>query len=226
MVGLIGYALLRLFFTSDFFAISKFQVTGDLRFLSHEDVVRLVQSNSEKKNILLFKTVNLEKNIGETFLGVKEVVVKKSLPSTLKIMVVERTPVALVHNAEEPDNYYLVDSEGYILGFGTPQEDDLPILNYKEELKIGYFINRKLVPAYLELTSLLGNENIKISSMSFDVRNATLYVENGPQVLISNEKDVSMMVLALSELLRQLDLEDKVAEKIDLRYDKVIVLLK
>ena len=76
---------------------------------------------------------------------------------------------------------------------------------------------------YLELVNALSEHKMKVSSMSFYPKYAQLYVNEGIEALVSNDKSRSDSISILGSLLKQLQLEGKKAKKVDLRYDKVIV---
>jgi hypothetical protein len=53
-----------------------------------------------------------------------------------------------------------------------------------------------------------------------------LYVDKGPVVLVGNDKNRAEAIKVLVSLLKQAELEDKELERVDIRYDKVIVLFE
>src|SRR3990167_3883108 len=67
------------------FRIQSVEVTGTKSFVSQVDVAELVKSRAFGQNILIFNSGALETSLLESFQGAKEIFVRKSFPSTLKI---------------------------------------------------------------------------------------------------------------------------------------------
>jgi cell division septal protein FtsQ len=219
LVG-IAYAIL----VSDYFRIETILVSGTKQFVNPTDVEQLARAKTSGKNIFFFDVSELEENLANNLLGAKKYQVKKTLPDKLKIKVTERVPIAIVY--QENDEYFLVDEEGYVLGYTTAENKELPRINFEEEIKVGFFINKDVVPVYLELSQLFQEEKIKVSTMSFYPQYVNFSIERGPEVFIGSQKSLRESVMAIAALIKQTELEDKEIERIDLRYDKVIVSFK
>ncbi len=207
-------------FFSDILRISTVKVSSNLEFISGLDLDTVAKAGSVNKNILLFNTGNLEKNLENTFLAAKSISVKKEFPGSLVIYVVERKPLALILKNGE---LFMIDEEGFVLGLVEEKFSELPKIDYTGEVSVGHFIDKNTVPLYLELVTNLNDEKLKASSISISEKYATLYLENGTKVLIGNKKDKAMALKTVASLLSKLSDGVKKVAKIDLRYDKVIV---
>ena len=213
---------LRFAFSSGYFDVQEVSIFGTKQFVNAADIHQMADSNTLGHNLIKFNTADLEKKLENNFLGAKNVVVEKTYPDKLKIIIIERTPIAVIYQNQEEN--FLVDEDGYVLGFADPKAVDLPRLRYEKEIKVGLFIDKQIVPLYLELTELLDQEKIKVSSMSFNPNYVQFFLDKGVEVLVGNEKDKSEAIKAISALLQQSNVDDQEIQRIDLRYDKVIVL--
>ena len=136
------------------------------------DVKEEIQQNLENLNlgnILLFDIEHLQEVLA-THRWVKEVRIRKILPSTLKIEIKDRTPLALLKR----ESLYLIDEEGiHLERIESTKKIDLPLLvdsnnfqkDYKEKLKLAWECLRSLSPSekeQLEVLDLSEYENITV----------------------------------------------------------------
>ena len=223
ITSLCGAAVYLILFSS-LFKIENIVVEGTQEYVSSHDVTLLAENNVKGKNIFKFEKEALVEKLESNLLGAKKYIIEKEYPGTIKIKVIERVPIAMIY--QDQDEYYLIDDDGYVLGYSDPQKQDLPKIHYEKEIKIGLFIDKNLVPIYIELTELFLKEDVAVSSMSFSPKHVNLYLENGARVLIGNEKNKAEALKAVSSFIKESELEDKQIKRIDFRYDKVIVLFK
>jgi len=136
------------------------------------EVKQEIQQNLENinlGNILLFDIGHLQEALA-AHRWVKEVSIRKILPSTLKIEIKDRTPLALLKR----ENLYLIDEEGiHLEKIESREKVDLPLLvdsnnfqkDYKEKLKLAWECLRSLSPSekeQLEVLDLSEYENITV----------------------------------------------------------------
>lgn len=221
LVGILGGSY-YLVFESSTFLIKDINISGAVEFVSHADVHHFLLTNYENKNLIFTDTGELESRLEDLFLGASNIEVKKVWPEGLQVLVTERVPLALLHNEKTPSKF-MVDREGYVLGLVDESRKDLPAVYYSEDLRVGTFVNRELIPVYQELIAALEDSEVKASSMSFYPRHVVFYTREGIKVLVDNEKDKFHALEVISRLLHQLTLQGKDASTIDLRYDKVVV---
>jgi len=136
------------------------------------EVKQEIQQNLENislGNILLFDIGHLQEAMA-AHRWVKEVRIRKILPSTLKIEIKDRTPLALL----KKETLYLIDEEGiHLEKIESREELDLPLLvdsnnfqkDYKEKLELAWECLRSLSPSekeQLEVLDLSEYENITV----------------------------------------------------------------
>lgn len=218
--GLVIFSISFLSSKTEIVTVKKIDVVGTKAFVSKKDLVAILSSLVIGKNIFKIESNNLEQLILDNFQGAKGVKVTKLLPGTVKVVVEERVPLAVIHSQ---DNYYLTDEDGYILGIIDKQTTNLPLIEYKGDVKVGFSINKELIPVYLDLLNSISENNLKTSSISADSRNVTFYLDKHVKVFLSTGKDINRAIFTLTKLYNQLISDGKVPRRIDLRYDKVIV---
>ncbi len=205
-----------------YFNVSEVLVQGATNFVYAEDVKTLTAEQVLTKNIVLLDLLSVQKTLSENFLGAKTLTVHKQYPHTIVVTVVERTPLAIVSN-KGADEHYLVDEDGYILGLVDPTKTNLPQVTYTGELQVGMFIDKALVPLYLEFLSTIDEQELKASSVSVANHEIVFYLDNNIFAQLGRDKDIRKSILIISEVLKQPIPEKKTIKRIDLRFDKVIV---
>lgn len=221
IVGVIVYLFFK-FDVPGYFKISEVTITGTERFVSAEDVKNIVERNTFGKYIFSIEEEKLSEVISRSFLGAKNVFVKKDYPNSLNVFIEERVPVAFIFNNE--GEFYLIDSEGFVLGMVTENLQELPRINYEGSVVVGTFLDKEIIPISIEILKFADSEDLKISSMSFTPNYAKLYLNVGPEIFMGYNKDIDKSLRTIKALLSSSNNNKEVIKKIDLRYDKVIVL--
>ena len=219
----IGYLSYKYIYLSPKFAVKTVSVIGGGKFVNPQDFKTISEQKTLGQSIFSVDPKELEKSLKSNFLGAKNVEASLDYPDTLVIKVEERLPVALVTSGKKDAVYYLIDGEGYILGEVSDEFMDLPKIIYEGDMKVGSFLDDRVVPVSIEILSEIGKAGLNVSSISFRERYSKLYL-GATEVYLSNLKGVGESVRKLEKLYKNLLLEGKSVIKIDLRYDKVIVL--
>jgi len=224
--AILGAGLFYLYRYADnkgFLKIKMVEVAGAEKFVNFDDIKTLAENNSMGKNIIFYNALKLQDLLMANFLGAKSISVEKELPYTIKVVVEERVPLAVLHLSENGSNY-LIDGDGYVLGEIGSGFNDLPKVTYEGKVLVGTFVEKDVVPITVEIIKNASQDDLKISSISFYPKYTRLFIGSGTEVLIGNEKDKVKSLDVVSSMLKKLSLEGKKVNKIDLRYDKVIVL--
>lgn len=219
----IGYIVLY----TEFFRIKHVTVKGESKFVNLIDVETLVKNSSFGHNIFTIDIASLAQALQNNFQGAKSFTIAKKLPNSLDVRVFERTPMLLLFTKDSTD-LFMVDIDGYILGNVLPDYINLPKLQYSGDIKVGYFIDKNLVPVFIDIKTAMDEHRLQMSSLSFSDRYTHMFVSEGNiwrdiELFVGNSKDKKESVQIVSDLLKQFKLEGKSLKKIDLRYDKVIV---
>ena len=207
---------------SNFFHVKEVTILGTKLFVSKRDLQNVLNSSIVKRNILNVDIAKLKTSILANFQGAKDVNIKKNYPNKIVVTVKERTPIALLQSNKTNDTF-IIDDDGYVLGTVANETSNLPKISYEGDVKVGYFVDKKFAPVYLELINSIDKEKLQVSSISMDEKNITLYTDDSIEVILEKAKDIGNNIRVLSSLLKQLKAEGKNAKKVDLRYDKVIV---
>ena len=207
---------------SSFFRISDVSIVGAKHFVNAADLHALVADRVFGNNIFFVSMDDISQDLLKTFRGAKDIKITRSFPKTVIVHVRERIPLVLIFNDARLE-HFMIDEDGYVLGIVAPAQTNFPRVHYTGDIKVGSFIDRALVPVYLEFTQALDASEVLASSMSFHPRYTALYLEDGIEVLVGYDKDVLLAIDAITTLETQLSEEGTSVKRIDLRYDKVVV---
>lgn len=207
-----------------YFLIKKVNIEGASKYVSSKDLETVVNKKALDKNILTFETSELEKTLKGIFLAIKDIHVSKSLPNTLSIKIVERTPLASLKPANSSTTF-LIDGDGYVLGELGDNDLNLPLVKYagKNEVKVGTFVEKDIVTVYLLLIKSLNESGIKFQSVFVDEDKIEIIINGNIVTYLSVKRDVNQSVNLLKEVLNKYNNENIMLKRVDLRYDKVVV---
>jgi cell division septal protein FtsQ len=218
----IVWFLFRTVTQSDRFVIKSYSQTGIVKFVNAGDFEKVVTANVIGQNIFKLDTALLEDSLKKSFQGISTIKISKKYFDKLIIQIQERVPLAIV--VDKNGVRYLIDLDGYVLGAVEDSYFDLPSLNYDQELHVGQFVDSKIVPVSMEIINQAKIESVSVSSVSFKPEYSMFYASNSVPVYMNNDENIKDSLKIVSRLLAKAALENKSVAKIDLRYDKVIVL--
>ncbi len=221
LLGIGVFVAIKMDVTS-YFEVDFVNVEGTGSFVNTDDVKAIVEKVVIGQSIFPIKEEDIVALLTKNFLGAKTVIVKKDYPNSIKILIEERIPLAIVHN--NSDDNFLIDSDGYVLGLVSEGFSDLPKIQYEGPVIIGTFLEKDMIPVSVQLLKFAEQEELKISSMSFYPNHVKVFVGRGAEVFIGYDKDSEKSLKTVSALIKSSEAEGKMLKKIDLRYDKVIVL--
>lgn len=118
--GVMGY---RSATASGFFSVKRIDVRGVER-ASGEDVRRIVQTNTERTGVWLADLPAIREKV-EKLPFVRSASVSMELPSTLRVSVIERVPIAVLRLSSGD---VLSDGEGYLIAGAAHPEATFPFI--------------------------------------------------------------------------------------------------
>ncbi len=175
------------------------------------------------KNILLFSLPKASEEIKRVHPEFFQVEIKKRLPQTLSFKV-EIRKVAIAISQE--GSFYLVDKEGVLLE-KRETNLDLPLIVFsgKIEQEPGHWLEDELL---LKTVRLLYESKLRLleprSAQIVSERVIELILKNGLTVLFSSEKELKEQLDSLQFIFERAKIEGEKLKRIDLRFDKPVVV--
>jgi cell division protein FtsQ len=210
------------FLRSPYFHIREFRVLG-LERVSRDEI--LARCGQDSPSIFAFDTDKAEALI-ELSPWIETAEVWRELPYTVAIRVTERTPVAFMPVG---DDLWLVDAEARVLGIDDGTWTGLVALTGPEvTLTPGQFLDGETYGWGLKALSFIGPiARERLTEISIQAGEASLILDDGCRVLLGKDTgDIAKKAAALESVLVNLSGEGKIAERIDLRFEKVAIKLR
>ncbi|MBU0534939.1 MAG: FtsQ-type POTRA domain-containing protein [Patescibacteria group bacterium] len=220
-VSALGYVVWK-FNILSYFTISGVLISGTGRFVNEKDLRTLSEKDSLGQSIFVISEKSLSEVLSKNFLGAKLIEVEKRYPNKIRIIVEERVPLAIVYN--ENNNHFLIDSEGYVLGVVDKNYSGLAKIKYEGDIKVGSFLDKELTLISVDIVKFAERNGVKVTNMSFYAEYSKIYVGGGIEVYLGYDKNTEQSLKTVGALIKKSVAEKKTIRRIDLRYDKVIVL--
>lgn len=201
--------------------ITEVEVFGANNYVPINSVKGYLENKALGSYIFTFGVSPHESNLAKDFLGMENVTIKKKWPNKLVVTVSERTPVAVLVNS---DKRYLVDKDGYVMKKIENNEDRLSEIIYSETIKEGEFINQNIVPLSIQLLNFAKDSNLVINKMQFSSQYITLNINDNIEVDLSLTEDNTAAMKQVAAIKEKTSSEGLKLRKVDLRFEKVIVL--
>ncbi|MFQ6081733.1 MAG: cell division protein FtsQ/DivIB [Candidatus Aminicenantia bacterium] len=225
-----SYLLILLVMAGGFFYLIR---SGYLFLISWEKLnVKEIEVVSQKKelkreiedklktiklgNILL---VNIEILKQELMVNkwVKEIYVKKILPSTLRIKILERIPIAIL----EKDGFYLLGDKGVKLEkIDKITSFNLPVITLEREVKKGELEKIKLALTCLNGIDVLPLLKDKVVRLDIsDYKNVSIWLKNNPTKVLLGNNNFSSKLKFYLKIYPKLKALFKQLDYVDLRFE-------
>ncbi len=177
----------------------------------------------EGKNLIFLKNDLLANHLLKNNPAVKNIIISKFIPDSLRIQIVNRKPIAIVSNEKVS---LKIDEEGVYLTDGSDFEK-LPIFQINN---IGIYSDQKADWRIVKALAFLqyfnkGNIDIQNADIDDNANMYTFHIPNGVRVLMPYTGDVSKIAASLQVIISRFRIEGKSISIIDFRYDKPIVVL-
>ena len=215
-IVLIGFGLYKIFAT--LFLVKTIKIAGE-----QGEVLKGIEKLGNQ-NLLLLNKEKWEKEIGKENPLLEEIEIKKNLPSEVVIEFKKRKPKAAIFDPRL-QSFFLIDKEGVIVE-RKEEEERLPfIVAHLQNFKIGDRIKNRNINLVLALILSL-EEDLEKAKFEIDEKKGILKVtlEKNILILIDLEKEVKETVFALQILMKKFKIEGKWPKKIDLRFEKPILV--
>lgn len=214
---------LFLFLKSDFWAVKKVDCRQNDNFCSADLWTELI-SLTLGKNIIFLKTKPLVSRILSQDPTIKEVKVKKKLPSEVVFELKKREAVAAI---VEEATFFIVDKEGVIISkTANPQPENLPLIFVNEPINLreGEKFNTEEI---VGLINLLNELRLYLfqprSARLLSSQNGQVNLKNGEEVLFSLKKELKIQLDSLQLIFSRSKIEGRNIKRVDLRFDKPVV---
>lgn len=152
---------------------------------------------------------------------IKNVVIKKQYPGTLKIEVVYRQEVAQINTNK---GIYIVDGDGFVFEkVSTPSA--LPVLKLdNKEVDLNTNITQKNIKTALKILEISEDKNLLFTDIiPLNDETISLIMRQTTQVIIGTNAKPEDIVSSLQMIVRRFTIEGKTIGKIDFRFDKPVV---
>lgn len=227
-----------LFLKSDFWLVKKISCQPPCQ----SDVQSQLTSLTEGKNILFLSSKVISQKVLETFLIVKEAKIKKRLPNKLVYEFKIKEPqVALIFevplespkvasDSSKPEflttgEFLIVDSEGVLLE--KAESSNLPLLLLKGllDLQVGQKVDQEEILITLKIIRdlKLALFEPKLGKIVFD-RTLEIWLSDNLEVFFSLMKEEKPQLDSLQFIFSRAKIEGKKIKKVDLRFDKPVVI--
>jgi hypothetical protein len=208
---------------NQYFTVRKIEVDGTIS----GQLIKGVGSYAGR-SILLIAEDQLEKEVIRENSFIKEVKVKKVYPDTIKLVIISQKPLAVL---KVNNGYFYLALDGRILAKEKKINEDLPLINYYQQFDYysensGNWMKYKEIETALQILRSCQDFGWEIDSIDINGLNMIAFKLNNKEILLTTEKDVKVQEYELMQIAHRFKIEGKDFEKIDLRFDKPVVLLK
>ncbi len=236
VVAVFGLLVTSSFFIlkGDFFKIKKVNCLIGEAACPGEIWTKLL-SLSIGQNILFFHQRPLGEEIRVSFPQIGEVAVAKILPETLAFSLkLRKASVAFTQKIESSTesampaaDFFIADEEGMVFQ-KTTSSLDLPriLLTNLEGISVGQQITSKELTQTLSLIVLLLKLDLKPETIEVSEKGILVRLKDELEVFFSFQKEATAQVGSLQLILSRTKIEGKRLKRVDLRFDKPVIIEK
>lgn len=173
------------------------------------------------KNLLTFSSANLISSIKSKYACVQVVKVQKDFPNSLKVGITSLLPLARIDGTN-----LTISSQNTINGSSNSV---LPVVFLPNQipLKIGSAVVDSQLLYVLKILNQLKDTDFIVSSVRvIDPGNIIVYNRENALAIFSSQEELSSQISALQEVIAKSKIDATKVQKIDLRFDKPIIVFK
>jgi cell division protein FtsQ len=199
------------------FAVKKIEVACRRDFVGRE--IRALLDSSKLGNLLLLDIKALQDRI-ESYRWIKEARLRKVFPSSLKVELTEREPVALLKLGE---SYLMIDEEGVGLERLAAREDaNLPLLLDRDFFQNNY--REKIALAWRCLTALSREQRLELEALDLSENHCvSVFLQGSKTRFILGDEHFSERLSFIRSYLKELENQNGPIEYVDLRFDDRVI---
>jgi cell division septal protein FtsQ len=122
--------------------------------------------------------------------------------------------------------YFSVDSHGFVLSENPVSDTPLPLFYYldDQELMVYAHLEEGIMETALHLMQKLYEMQIIVQSAKIEEKN--LFIDGPIRITFLLNKEIDAQIIPLQLILQKAKIDSEVIEKIDLRFDKPVVVYK
>lgn len=208
---------LILFLTDTFFRLKTVYLEAN------NNIVTNINLSKYKRNLIFLPLQDIKNYLIEQNSWVKDVYFEKHYPDSLIIKIIEREPLITV--SLENKKYY-VDIEGKVLS-PLPQYEtqvfaqlNCSVGEFHEGGKVS---NQSILLGLKIISQLQKDSKEKVKYLECQNKDIEINFEE-LLILVSPDKDANEVISSLQFLLKQFKIEGKRPKKIDLRFEKAVLI--
>ena len=219
VILLITGVSLILFFSESLFQIKTITIAGN-----SETVNTSVLSG--QKNLLLLSPNKLKAELIVASPWIEDVEVKKQFPSTLILVIHERTPIA--EYKDEAGRFFLDESGRLMPALSSKNINSVQVFCSIENKTAGQTITNELLQrGLLFIAAFKKNAGSEITKLTCVEEAKTIQLSlPDTTVLISPDSEPEETISSLQLLLKQFRIEGNRPETIDMRFEKPVLIPK
>src|SRR4030042_2386078 len=213
IILIIGAIFYFLFFSATF-QVKQVIINGENK-VSKEKIEASAEKKIENKilflktkSIFLINTADIKSDILDSFPQIAEVKIKREIPNTIDINVIERSSSAVWCKKE---NCFLVDDKGVIFERVEPEaEENLPKIideQDKNSFNLGEkIIEENILKSILDIKKQFGNNNYGINIENFFILIAerlNLKAEESWEIYFNLTEDINWQLIKLDSVLKE-----------------------
>lgn len=183
---------------------------------------KFLESQYLGKNILFLNTSKIEGELKQKNSCLEEVTVSRSFPSTIQISAKSKVPVAKIDGTD-----LLATSDGLVIKKQLTTNIPTIYLQNPKEAKENTKLTDKPALIALEIAANLLKSDFTPSSIRLlDSSDIAVYSTGGIIALFTTQKAAAGQVDSLQSIMTKAKIDATKIEKIDLRFDKPVIVFK
>lgn len=233
-------ALIYVFLRSDFWRVKEVKCRFN-QLDCNQEIAEQITELSLGKNLLFFPRQTTMKKIKEILIQVDTVSIKKIIPNKILFELSSRKPVVALAVELSPESestvsakpqfsltgvYYLTDQQGVVVK-KMEESQNLPLILFKSDpqFKTGEKITQEEVRRVIEIIVEMKLRLLqpKVSRI-ISPREIEIWLENETLVILNGQKEIDVQLDSLQFIYSRSKIEGKQIKKIDLRFDKPVVV--